>query len=120
VLNVRLTLLVLKTRQLDKLLAFFRGLGMEFTHEQHGNGPVHYSAKLDKTVLELYPLTADSDVPDVSTRLGFTVENLNAIVQALVQNGVLVITSPKQTVWGYRAVVQDPDGRSVELYQRQP
>jgi hypothetical protein len=36
--DVSLTLLVLKTRQVNRLLAFYQTLGIEFADEQHGKG----------------------------------------------------------------------------------
>jgi hypothetical protein len=40
------------------------------------------------------------------------------VVQALKAVGTLLSTEPQATQWGVRAVVRDPDGRAVELYQR--
>jgi hypothetical protein len=39
-------------------------------------------------------------------------------VQALQTIGAPVVSEPQATKWGFRAVVRDPDGRAVELYQR--
>ncbi|MBI3407001.1 MAG: hypothetical protein HY040_01410 [Planctomycetes bacterium] len=44
---------MLKTRQLDELRHFDAALGIQFTEEKHGNGPVHYVANLGDLVLEL-------------------------------------------------------------------
>lgn len=43
----KLSLLVLKTHQLESLLAFYQHLGISFASEQHGTGPQHYSGQLD-------------------------------------------------------------------------
>jgi hypothetical protein len=37
---------VLKTGNVERLLAFYRALGIGFVEEQHGRGPLHYSASL--------------------------------------------------------------------------
>jgi predicted enzyme related to lactoylglutathione lyase len=50
--------------------------------------------------------------------LGFVVEKVADVVQALQTFGTPVVTEPQTTQWGFRAVVRDPDGRAVELYQR--
>jgi lactoylglutathione lyase len=112
-----LTLLVLKTHQMDWLRTFYATLGIEFVEERHGNGPLHYSGRVGGTVFELYPLPADSG-PSHETRLGFAVENLTETVRVLTSAGVEVITPAGRTPWGLRAVVRDPDGRTVELYQQ--
>jgi lactoylglutathione lyase len=115
--DVSLTLLVLKTRQIEKLLVFYRTLGVEFVEEQHGKGQVHYSGKLDETVFEIYPATGDNSV-DAAIRLGFGVPSLSEAVATLRSTGTPIVSEPKTTDWGIRAVVRDPDGRAVELYQK--
>ncbi len=109
-----LKLIVLKTTQPDALRGFYTQLGFQFVEEQHGKGPVHFSAALGDGVLEIYPLPDDAEA-DSTTRLGFAVEGIEAIVERLAGTAD-VISKPKATEWGTRAVVRDPDGRSVELY----
>jgi hypothetical protein len=41
----KLNLLVLKTRQLDRLRAFYAALGLSFAEERHGEGPLHLAAR---------------------------------------------------------------------------
>jgi lactoylglutathione lyase len=113
-----LKLLVLKTPQVDRMLAFYRTLGIELNEEKHGTGPVHYAGKVGDTVLEIYPLPPGS-TSDATTRLGFIVASLTAVVDAFREFG-LVLTEPKMSTWGVRAVVRDPDGRAVEIYEAQP
>jgi predicted enzyme related to lactoylglutathione lyase len=112
-----LTLLVLKTNRLDELVGFYETLGIAFGEEQHGNGPRHYAGKLGDLVLELYPASPDDHV-DSTTRLGFVVTNLDDVVRNLQWINAPVVKPPQSTDRGYRAVVRDPDGRAVELYQR--
>jgi len=101
---------VLKTPDLERMRAFYEAIGIRFTEEQHGKGPVHYAGQLGDAVLELYPLL-DSAVADTTTRLGFGVDNLNDVLRRLG-----LASEPQRTEWGPRAVVHDPDGRAVELY----
>lgn len=115
--GVSLKLLVLKTRQVEKLLAFYQTLGIAFAQEQHGKGPVHHSGVIGGAVLELYPLANEVSTADQTTRLGFVVANVDQIVESLQASGTPVTSPPTKTAWGYRAVLQDPDGRAVELYQ---
>jgi lactoylglutathione lyase len=112
-----LKLLVLKTRQVDKLRAFYHALGVDLVEEKHGDGPVHYAGKVGDVVLEVYPLP-DGGTADATTRLGFSVERLTEVIQALREAGAVIAGEPKQTAWGLRGVVRDPDGRAVELYQK--
>jgi lactoylglutathione lyase len=85
---VSLKLLVLRTCQIDRLLAFYQSLGMKFTQEQHGKGPVHYATQLARVVLEIYPLADDASTADQTTRLGFMVGNLEQATKNLQANGM--------------------------------
>jgi lactoylglutathione lyase len=117
VTDVSLTLLVLKTQQVERLRTFYSALGIELAKEQHGKGSIHYAGRAGEVVLELYPLPDDVGSVDATTRLGFSIENLAEVVEAIHAIGAPVLTEPQETPWGYRAVVRDPDGRAVELYQ---
>ena len=50
-----LTLVVLRSPDIDRLKAFYEALGLALTAERHGNGPDHYSATLGSTIIEFYP-----------------------------------------------------------------
>jgi predicted enzyme related to lactoylglutathione lyase len=117
---IRLNLLVLKTRQLDRLRQFYAALGIAFAQEKHGDGPLHYAGTIGDLVLELYPLPEGAGLADSTTRLGFAVAGLDAVVRALEGVGAEVVALPRQTAWGRRAVVRDPDGRAVELSEAGP
>tara|TARA_B100001109_G_C18676024_1_gene386368 strand:+ start:258 stop:470 length:213 start_codon:yes stop_codon:yes gene_type:complete len=43
------------------LLAFFRGLGLEFIAEQHGDGESHHSYQCGSRVFEIYPPKVKND-----------------------------------------------------------
>ena len=116
--DVSLTLLVLKTRQVEELRRFYLALGIALAQVQHGWGPVHFAGLAGDVVVEVYPLSEDGGPADASTRLGFAVEDVAGVVQALQGVGTQVVTLPRETAWGLQAVVKDPDGRSVELTQR--
>lgn len=114
--HIQLKLLVLKTRQMDKLRAFYEAVGVELVEERHGKGPVHYAGRVGSTVLEVYPLPEGDG--DATTRLGFGVEDVDAVLAELQRIGAATMNPPQETPWGYRAVVSDPDGRAVELYRQ--
>jgi len=115
--EVSLSLLVLKTNQVERLLAFYRAIGIQFEEERHGNGPLHYAATMGCTVLELYPAAA-ADTDAVGIRVGFRVPNVLSAVESLRAGGAVIVSTPTASEWGSRAVVRDPDGRAVELYAR--
>ncbi len=113
---IRCNLLVIKTNQLETTRQFYQSIGIQFQKHQHGRGPVHYAAEMGTFVFEIYPLSNQQARVDSSTRLGFEVNRLDDLITALPADVVLKL--PHQAEWGYQAIVQDPDGRKVELTQQ--
>lgn len=111
------SLLVIKTHQRETLCRFYETMGITFTEEQHGKGPLHSVGQMGEMVMEIYPLHPDATT-DTTTRLGFQVESLDAVLETLSAEGAAIKAAPKMEPWGYSAVVLDPDGRSVELCQK--
>ena len=111
-----LNLLVLRCRDLDASRAFYEQLGLAFRAHTHGAGPLHYAAESPTFVLELYPATTDTAADQ--TGLGFTVNDLPALHQRLTTAG-LTPGPIRQHPWGTTFVLRDPDGRRIELQQRE-
>lgn len=111
---LRFGLVVLRSPQLEVVADFYRLLGIDFIKEKHGKGPEHFAGRVGDAILEIYPLKQGSSI-EPGSRIGFTVANLEELVKKLCSAGVMIIEEAKQTKWGYRAVVRDPDGRAVEL-----
>ena len=114
--SASLRLLVLKTRNVTAMVAFYELFGLTFTEEQHGRGPRHFSAPLGDGIVEIYPLP-DGQLADTTTRLGFAVSDPDAVVNAVGGSEGRVAKPGSETPWGYRALVEDPDGRTIELYR---
>jgi catechol 2,3-dioxygenase-like lactoylglutathione lyase family enzyme len=112
-----LNLVVIRSANLDRAVAFYRILGMRFTQHSHGNGPVHYTSETADLVFELYPLTS-TQMPTVAMQLGFQVDDLERLVMELAAIGTTIVTPPADSPWGQRAVVKDFDGHTVELTRR--
>lgn len=107
----------LRSPDLTRAAEFYSLFGIEFTEHQHGKGPVHLAAELEGGgVFELYPLTENAE-PTSGTRIGFRVAELDALVARIATYGGTVLLEPKESPWGQRAVVADPDGHKVELLQ---
>ncbi len=108
-------MLVLRCSDIDKTRAFYEKLGMRFERERHGTGAEHFACADGDVTIELYP-SRDPSAKGVE-RLGFTVHSLDQAVAAVREAGALVRSAPTLTEAGPRAVVEDPDGRAVELEQ---
>lgn len=113
----RLNLLVIRSEEPARSVRFYELLGLRFQKEQHGKGPVHWAAEFGELVMEIYPAQSLAEV-ERSTRLGFDIDDVRSVFASLRDQGVEVVSDLKQTQWGLRAVVKDPDGRSVELVKK--
>ncbi len=114
--KISLNLVVLRSTDVRRAAAFYSCLGLHFEQHRHGNGPEHFAAELPNCVFELYPLAADS-ASTLGTRVGFRVPSVDEAIQALRNYPSAVVTPAKDSEWGRRAVVTDPDGHRVELLQ---
>lgn len=112
-----LNLIVLKVKDIELTAQFYAALDIQFQAEQHGAGPVHYSALLDNTVLEIYPAKSEQDVT-THIRLGFTVQHLGETLDKLKSLNIQIKVAPKQTAWGFRTVVVNQDGHMIELTEK--
>ncbi|AKT37274.1 VOC family protein [Chondromyces crocatus] len=116
--GISLGLLVLRTRDVPRLVAFYRAMGLPFVEEQHGAGPTHFSCELGGLVVEIYPArpgTTGASEGAADLRLGFRVPSIERALAALTQTSPCVRSGPRADAWGRCAVVVDPDGRAVEL-----
>ena len=111
-------LLVLRTSDPKKLADFYSLFGLTFDYHKHGNSPLHYSATIGQTVLEIYPLTKSQTTADKNLRLGFGIENFDQIISTLRESQVRFSSEPIQTEFGFMAIISDPDDRKIELYKK--
>lgn len=111
----RLNLVVLRVADIERSAAFYRLLGLQFTKHAHGTGPQHYASETENFVFELYPSTPENPVSS-SARIGFVIDDVDAAANSLSSvPGAKLIAAPKNSHWGRRAVVADPDQHHVEL-----
>lgn len=116
--NITLNLVVLRTPDIARAAAFYSRLGLQFSQHRHGSGPEHFAVELaGGGVFELYPLMPDGS-STLGTRIGFRVASVDAALAALSDDYPAAIVTPaRDSEWGRRAVVTDPDGHRVELIQ---
>lgn len=114
---MNLKLLVIRTNQMEVLVKFYQLFGLEFEYDQHNNSPFHYATNIGEMVLEIYPLAKNQLVADNNLRLGFSIDNFEELIETL-KNNDCKFTTPTQTDFGFLTIVNDPDGRKIEVYKK--
>ena len=110
-----LNLLVIRTQNPEALKEQYEELGFQFQYHQHGKGPFHYAHEEEDFVFEIYPLKQQQEKADDSLRLGFAVKELDNTLEKLRQSNWKILSETKEKEWGKVAIIQDLDGRKIEL-----
>lgn len=104
-----LTLLVLRSPDIDAARRFYESLGLLWQEERHDLGPTHYSCQLGATLFELYPA---KDGSTGRVRLGLRVVDPERLAEAAIAAGGGRRHEGRQRA---EIVIRDPDGNDVEL-----
>ena len=124
---VELGALILFSDHLDAMKSFYAALGVPLAREQHGDGPVHWTATLGAMHFAVFEAAASpkddagrAPTPRTggATMPGFAVASLEVAFAAVTALGAEVVQAPEDYPWGPRALVLDPDGRVVEVFER--
>lgn len=116
-MTVRPNLLVIRVADLEASRRFYEALGLDFQVEKHGSGPEHLSYALSGFVFEIYPRRSEADSTS-SVRIGFGLPALDPfLLDKLRSLGAELVSGPKESEWGRRLVLRDPDGHTVELLE---
>lgn len=118
----RLMEVVLRVQDLSRSVAFYRdllGVPLEPGDPQGSHFEVAWgrweAGACDLVMLFIYP--ADREHPQTRSRIGVSVDDLDAVHLAAVRAGVEVVESPRRRPWGMQAVYRDPDGNLVAVCQ---
>jgi hypothetical protein len=100
----------------EQLVAFYRIVGAALVKEQHGSSPEHFAFSAPVT-MEIYPPRQPATADYV---LRFEIANVDATLHELKEHfsyAALILQEPENLVRGRKAIIRDPDGRIVELFQ---
>jgi catechol 2,3-dioxygenase-like lactoylglutathione lyase family enzyme len=111
--------IVLWTARMREMVAFYRALGFPLAEQREGDGS-HFQCDVGGVHFAIYEQDAgDSPPPEYlsagASLIGFDVDALDPVYVAAKTVGARVLIRPEEVPWGRRAVVLDPDGRTVEL-----
>jgi lactoylglutathione lyase len=102
---------------------FYRAVGLDLAQELHEEGPVHLAFELGPLHFASYEAVTPGQAPERhsagDTFPGFYVDSLDEVTIALEQVSAPIIREHEDMPWACRIVVQDPDGRAVEVNQKE-
>jgi len=121
---VEVASLVLFASDLNAASALYRAVGVPLVDEDHDEGPVHAAAELAGVHFAIYQ--ADEGLgarARVAIRIErpsrFYVDSLDSVGDSLKALGTILLAEHQRRPWGCRIVARDPDGRAVEINQRE-
>lgn len=109
-----LAAVVLTCRDLPASVRFYRALGLDVRETKHG-GPAHFTCGIAGVHFALYPHDGVERGPQSASQLGFMISNLEGALEALKTAGGKILQGAAPKPWGVTALLEDPDGRRVEL-----
>jgi uncharacterized glyoxalase superfamily protein PhnB len=113
--------IVMSTTRTSQVVAFYRSLGIPLVEEDHGDGIVHWACELGDVHFAVFEAAGSGHAPGYhepgSTFCGFVVDDVRSAVE-LLRSSSTIVQEPIEMPWGLRAVVVDPDGRPVEVFER--
>lgn len=101
-------IIVIYVSDLEVSREFYDTLGFDLQKEQHGNGPIHYSAQLEQILIELYPkYKATSHI-----RLGLKTSAFTKVMSAIKNKwGLWYLLQESESA----ALLFDPDENIIHL-----
>ncbi|WP_309397007.1 VOC family protein [Cerasicoccus maritimus] len=112
---MELNLIVLRSPDPEKLAKFYEALlGRSLPKHRHGKGPEHFGTELGKVVFEIYPQRDESDLT-TCLRFGLAVPDFDQVFVMVEASGGKIVSPPKDSEWGRRMVIDDPDGHRIEI-----
>lgn len=114
-MNVKLRSIVIATSQLKKVISFYELLGLEFQKKGVTLGTEFYWTIADDLEIAFIEKQNVAMGAQPHYLLSFKVEDVDSLFEKLTQDGFLGVLDPTQFDEGRKAILLDPDGRSVEL-----
>ncbi len=113
--------LILFTPKVERVVAFYREIGIPLEEERHEDGLLHFACELGPVHFAVFAAESGS-APDWRTGgsayFGIAVASIDDAFTGARRANAPIIQEPQEYPWGMRALVLDPDGRVVELFER--
>ncbi len=116
-MSASLQSLVIATSQIKDVLRFYENLGLAFKTKKVSLGTEYYWTMANGLEIAFLEKPGMSPDPQPHYTLSFQVQDIDAKFQQFVSNKFIGILDPTDFNDGRKAIVLDPDGRSVEMIQ---
>lgn len=112
---MRLRSVIIASSQLKKVLNFYQLLGLVFQKNHVSLGTEIYTSQIEN--LEISFIEKNNIMMDSQPHYNFSfkVSDINSIFHDLTHAGFIGILDPIEDKEGKKAILLDPDGRSVEI-----
>jgi len=112
---MKLNLIVLRSANMESLASFYGALfEKELEKHRHGKGPEHYGTELNGLIFEVYSKRNEGD-DTTPMRFGYLVEDIESALKRIKEFPINIVSEPKESPWGKRMVLDDPEGHRIEL-----
>jgi hypothetical protein len=104
----------LKAADIEETANVFRAVGLEFTQEQHGSGPVHLPSTNCALVVEIYPAKG---VDASGVMIGIEVTALRNVAEKCEELGVTIRQGIAQAGDFQRMILQTPESADIFVHE---
>jgi catechol 2,3-dioxygenase-like lactoylglutathione lyase family enzyme len=116
----RLDALIFWSADCARTVAFYRAIGLPLETEDHGDGDLHFACDIGGVHVAVLPARrtegARTRGEHGASQPSFRVASLDRAIDAIRGLGELrLIIDRQEGPWGVRVVVEDPDGRALQL-----
>lgn len=115
-MGIAFTSITVNTPNLENMVRFYEILGCKFSRVKVSIGGELFRSSLEGFELSLMSIKSATTGHYPKVMMGFRIKDMDAKVSQLSSiPGVIMILDPTDMPDGKKAVLQDPDGNSVEL-----
>ena len=113
--------LILFANRLSETVSFDQAVGIPLEEEDHEDGPEYFACELGSVHFAVFEGSAGAAPPfrvAGGVMPGLATPSLQRVLETVQALGATVIEPPTEYPWGPRMLVEDPDGRTVGIFER--
>ncbi|MGZ3743716.1 MAG: VOC family protein [Pseudobdellovibrionaceae bacterium] len=115
-MEIAFTSITVNTPNLENMIRFYEILGCQFSKVKVDIGGEIFRSRLDGVELSLMSIKSVQKSEISKVMMGFKVNNFESKLKLLaLVPGTLLILDPSDMPDGRKAIIQDPDGHSIEI-----